>query len=166
MKTPYSSYHEGELAVQARAGVGSDDLRAEDMYRTFMPVGVQHFLAAQQVAVLSSTDADGRVWASMRSGPPGFLRAIDDTTVEIGGYFHPDDPLLANLSSHPETGMIVIHLAARHRVRLNGTASALSDGRILLTTNQVYGNCPQYIQARAVAGEREEATADATFSKN
>ena len=49
----------------------------------------------------------------------------------------------------------MIHLAARHRVRLNGTARAHPDGRIVLSTRQVYGNCPQYIQARAVIGDRE-----------
>jgi predicted pyridoxine 5'-phosphate oxidase superfamily flavin-nucleotide-binding protein len=165
MKNPYSSYHEGELAVQSRAGVGSDDLRAEDMYRPVMPTGVQRFLTTQQLAVLSTMDAAGRVWASMRSGPAGFLRATDDSTVEIDGYTHPDDPLLTNLSAHDELGMIVIHLGARHRIRLNGTARPLADGRIVFTTQQVYGNCPQYIQARSVAGERRDAAAPARFSE-
>jgi uncharacterized protein len=52
-------------------------------------------------------------------------------------------------------GIVVIHLAARHRVRLNGTARVNPDGGIILTTRQVYGNCPQYIQARAVAGAEQ-----------
>jgi predicted pyridoxine 5'-phosphate oxidase superfamily flavin-nucleotide-binding protein len=161
MKNPYSSYHQGELAVQARAGVSSGDLRAEDMYRSLMPTGVQRCLATQQLAVLSSMDPEGRIWASMRSGPAGFLRAIDDATVEIGGYFNPDDPLLTNLSAHTQLGMVVIQLMARQRIRLNGTARPLPDGRILLTTRQVYGNCPQYIQARIVTGERDETVAAA-----
>jgi predicted pyridoxine 5'-phosphate oxidase superfamily flavin-nucleotide-binding protein len=155
MTNQYSSYHEGELTVQTRAEVGSNGLPAEAMYRAGMPSGVQRFLSAQQLAVLSTTDAEGRVWASMRSGPPGFLRALDESTVEISGYSHQDDPLLANLAAHAEAGMIVIHLAARQRVRLNGTAQAHPDGRITLRTQQVYGNCPQYIQARAVSGDRE-----------
>jgi uncharacterized protein len=164
MKNPYSSYHEGELAVQSRAGVGSDDLRAEDMYRPVMPTGVQRFLTTQQLAVLCTMDAEGRLWASMRSGPAGFLRATNDSTIEIGGYSHPDDPLRANLNAHAKLGMIVIHLAARHRIRLNGTARPLPDGRIVFTTRQVYGNCPQYIQARIVAGERKDAAASARVS--
>jgi uncharacterized protein len=162
---PYGSYHEGELAVQTRAGVGSDGLPADAMYRAVMPSGVQRFLSMQQLAVLSTRDAEDRIWASMRSGPPGFLRALDESTLEIGGYSHPDDPLLANLAAHPEAGMIVIHLAARHRVRLNGTARAHPDGRIVLSTRQVYGNCPQYIQARAVIGDREVSPAPAHVSK-
>ncbi len=165
MASRYSSYHEGELAVQTRAGVGLDGLAAEAMYRAAMPAGVQRFLLAQQLAVFSTRDADDLVWASMRSGPPGFLRPLDGGTLEIGGYSHRHDPLLANLAAHAEAGMIVINLEARHRVRLNGTARAHSDGRIVLSTQQVYGNCPQYIQARAVIGDREVSTAPARFGE-
>jgi predicted pyridoxine 5'-phosphate oxidase superfamily flavin-nucleotide-binding protein len=165
MTNQYGSYHEGELTVQNRAEVGSDGLSADAMYRAGMPTGVQRFLSAQQLAVLSTMDAEGRVWASMRSGPPGFLRALDERTVEISGYSHHDDPLLANLAAHAEAGMIVIHLAARHRVRLNGEAQAHPDGRLTLHTQQVYGNCPQYIQARAVTGDREVTPIPARFGK-
>src|SRR5579863_2382890 len=138
MTSQYSSYHEGAVAVQTRAGVGSEGLAADAMYRAVMPTGVQRFLLAQQLAVFSTTDADDLVWASMRSGPPGFLRPRDEHTLEIGGYSHPDDPLTANLGAHAEAGMIVIHLEARHRVRLNGVARAHSDGQIVLSTQQVY----------------------------
>ena len=161
MTTDFRSYHAGELAVQARAGVGGNGLAAGDMYRPAMPLGVQHFLSAQQLAVLSTQDADGRVWASMRSGPPGFLRALDPVTVEIGGYSHPEDPLMENLAQPALAGMLVIQLAARQRIRLNGTARARPGGKIVLTTQQVYGNCPQYIQARAVIGDRAATAASA-----
>jgi hypothetical protein len=135
------------------------------MYRAVMPSGVQRFLQAQQLAVFSTRDADDRVWASMRSGAPGFLLPLDEHTLEIGGYSHRDDPLLSNLSAHAEAGLIVIHLQARHRVRLNGTAQARSDGRIVLNTLQVYGNCPQYIQARTVVGDRELSIIPAQFGE-
>jgi predicted pyridoxine 5'-phosphate oxidase superfamily flavin-nucleotide-binding protein len=159
MKDPYLSYHEGEREAQTRAGVGSEGLGAEEMYRAAMPAGVQRFLSLQQLAALSTMDADGRLWASMRSGAPGFLCSLDDHTVEIGGYAHPDDPLPANLAAHSEAGMVVVHLAAQHRVRVNGTASGRPDGKIVLTTKQVYGNCPQYIQARTVVGESASSAA-------
>jgi predicted pyridoxine 5'-phosphate oxidase superfamily flavin-nucleotide-binding protein len=165
MTNPYGCYHEGELTVQTRAGVGADGLAADAIYRAVMPVGVQRFLLAQQLAIFSTIDADGLLWASMRSGPPGFLHPVDQHTLEIAGYSHSADPLLANLAAHPEAGMIVIHLAARHRVRLNGVARAHSDGRIVLSTQQVYGNCPQYIQARTVIGDRVVSPAPARFGK-
>ena len=153
MTDPYRSYHEGEVAVQSRAGVGREGLCADEMYHPAMGAGVVRFLAAQQLSVLSSMDGEGRVWASMRSGPPGFLHALDELTVEIGGYSHPDDPLLVNLAQPSPAGLLVMNLAARHRVRLNGQAHTTGDS-IRLTVNQVYGNCPQYIQAREIRGER------------
>jgi predicted pyridoxine 5'-phosphate oxidase superfamily flavin-nucleotide-binding protein len=155
------SYHEGEVAVQSRVGVGSDGLSAGDMYRPAMAAGVQHFLAAQQIAILSSRDADGWVWASLRSGAPGFLHPVDQQTVEIGGYSHKDDPVLQNLKQQSPAGMLVINLAARHRVRLNGVAQVEATGGIRLVVNQVYGNCPQYIQAREVKGQHQPSSSRA-----
>lgn len=142
------SYHEGEREVQGRAGVAGDGLAAEEMYRPAMGVGVQRFLSAQSLAVLSSMDTAGGVWASLRAGAAGFPRAMDEHTVEIGGQSHPGDPLLQNLEQASPAGMLVINLAARQRLRLNGTGQIAEGGNIRLTIDQVYGNCPQYIQAR------------------
>jgi uncharacterized protein len=155
MTDRYRKYHEGELAVQARAGVGSEGLGAQEMYRPAMASGVQHFVAAQQLAVVSTLDQEGRPWASLRTGQPGFLRALDEHTLEVGGYSNLDDPLLANLAKPGPAGVLAINLAARQRIRLNGEARIDSAGRVVVDLNQVYGNCPQYIQAREVHGERE-----------
>jgi len=161
MMTDHRKYHEGELAVQARVGVGADSLGAQEMYRPAMAAGVQHFLAAQQVAAVSTLDKEGRPWASLRTGQPGFLRALDDHTLEIGGYSHPDDPLNANLAKPGPAGVLAINLAARHRIRLNGEARMGTAGHVIISLNQVYGNCPQYIQSREVHGEREPQSSDA-----
>lgn len=158
---PWGSYHQGELSVQRRAVVGREGLKAGQMYHTGMPTGVRRFLPLQQLAVLATIDDNGRLWASLRSGQPGFMQAIDEQTLQIGGYGHPDDPLLTNLAAHDALGVLVIDLAGRNRLRLNGTAQGLPDGRILLATKQVYGNCQKYIQARAIIGEREPLIAPA-----
>jgi predicted pyridoxine 5'-phosphate oxidase superfamily flavin-nucleotide-binding protein len=155
MMMDHLRYHEGELAVQTRVGVGADGLGAHEMYRPAMAAGVQHFLAAQQLAAVATLDGKGRPWASLRSGQPGFLRVLDEHTLEIGGYVNQDDPLIANLAKPGPAGVLVINLALRHRVRLNGEGQIDTDGRIRVSLNQVYGNCPQYIQAREVHGERE-----------
>jgi len=155
------TYHEGELAVQARAGVGREGLCAEEMYHATMGPGVVRFLAAQQIAAISTMDGEGRVWASLRSGPRGFLRALDERALEIGGQSHPDDPLLANLASRAPAGALVINLAVRQRIRLNGDAQVKDAGQVRMTVAQVYGNCPQYIQAREIQGERDYSDAPA-----
>jgi predicted pyridoxine 5'-phosphate oxidase superfamily flavin-nucleotide-binding protein len=51
--------------------------------------------------------------------------------------------------------VLAIDLGARQRVRVNGMAHLEADGTIVLATQQVYGNCPQYIHPRAVDGTRE-----------
>jgi predicted pyridoxine 5'-phosphate oxidase superfamily flavin-nucleotide-binding protein len=54
----------------------------------------------------------------------------------------------AALQSGNELGLLVIDLATRRRLRLNGTIAMQPDGAIHLHTKQVYFNCPQYIQLR------------------
>src|SRR5690242_18975325 len=107
-KDPWLSYHEGELAVQRRAGVG----RGPDaMYRPTIPAGVRTFIAQQQLAILASIGSDGGLLASLRSGQPGIVTAIDQQTLRIGGYGHPEDRLTDNLAAHAQLGVLVIDLA-------------------------------------------------------
>ena len=68
------SYHEGELSVQRLAGVGRKGLKAGQMYQPGCRRGVRRFLPLQQLAVLATIDGEGRLWASLSSGQPGFLR--------------------------------------------------------------------------------------------
>ncbi len=158
----HRTYHEGELAVQDRAGVSRERPDAAEMYHPAIGTGVARFLAAQQFAAISSLDADGRVWVSLRSGKAGFLQAVDQSTVEIGGYSQADDPLLANLRRQPGIGVLAINLAARQRVRLNGKAS-VSDSTIRMSVEQLYGNCQQYIQTRTIQGDSEHLDAAARY---
>ena len=161
-KDAWLSYHEGELAVQRRAGVRHGP---GTMYRPTMPAGVREFLAQQQLAILASVDRDGRLWPSLRSGAPGFITAIDEQTARIGGYSHPEDLVVGNLSARDQLGLLVIDLETRSRLRVNGTAIVESDGAIVLKTKQVYGNCQKYIQARTIVGERKAVAAGARRSE-
>jgi hypothetical protein len=43
--------------------------------------------------------------------------------LQIDGYGHPDDPLLANQVQHEAMRALVIDLVGRNRLRLNGTAA-------------------------------------------
>ncbi len=150
---PWLAYHPGELSVQRRAGVARG-LAAGAMYRTALPPGLRQFLARQQLAILASVDSAGRLWASLRSGAPGFISAVDERTLRIAGHGHRDDPLLANLRADDRLGALVIDLAARSRLRVNGAAVLETDGAVRLALQQVYGNCQNYIQARTIVGTR------------
>ena len=138
-----SVYHKGELAVQAKAGVTHMAERVgrsiTNDARFFGP-----FLEHVNLAVASSVDASGRVWASPLTGSR-FIRLLDEKTVFVEATL--EDALTQNLQTSPELGILAIDPSTRGRVRLNGHAQVQADG-ILLHTQQVYGNCPKYIQKR------------------
>ncbi len=142
-----SIYHEGELAVQAQAGVQEMASRIGKSIRPTIPPAAQDFLSSQPIAVLSSIDQKGRVWASLVAGKPGFLRVIDERTIKIEAKPVHGDPLAENILQNDQVGMIVIEFATRRRMRINGSAK-IEDGAILIHSEQVYANCPKYIQAR------------------
>jgi uncharacterized protein len=138
-------WHEGELAVQLRAGVGEVSGRG---IRSSIPEGLIDFLSDRRLVVFASVDSDRRTWASLRVGDPGFLRVIDSLTLETGSADVDGDPLLTNLKQNPDVGMVIIDLATRRRARINGEAEVLPDSRLRIQAREVYGNCPQYIQLR------------------
>src|SRR5690349_11342607 len=154
-----SVWHEGELEVQRRAGVASEAGELQGMIRPGMAPPVAIFLAQRQFAVLGSIDAKGRPWASVVVGEPNFIRALDPFTVEISGGWAESDPLLANVLHDPQLGMLAIDFNNRRRVRINGTAQR-TDGILRIHAEQVFSNCPKYIQAR-IPGELS-ATGTAT----
>lgn len=140
-------FHEGELAVQAQAGVQEMASRVGKSIRSVIPLAAQEFLSSQPFAVFSSIDQHGRVWLSILGGQPGFMRALDERTIQIQAMPTTDDPLTENILANAEIGMIVIEFATRRRMRMNGTAK-IDNNSIHIHTEQVYSNCPKYIQAR------------------
>jgi len=142
-------YHEGELAVQARAGVQAMAQRIGRGIHAEMPLIAQMFLQEQRIAVAASIDSKGDVWASLLTGEPGFMSALDEQTVLIEMKLTSGDPLVSNLTHNPQLGLIVIDFATRQRIRLNGTAEIHPDG-FYVTIQQAYSNCPKYIQPREI----------------
>lgn len=116
--------------------------------RPTIPPAAREFLDEQPMIVVGSVGGDGRVWASLPTGEPGFVQALDERTVEIDAAPVPGDPLADNLRGEgTAVGMISIDFDSRRRVRLNGRAEA-NLGVITVSARQVYANCPKYIQAR------------------
>ena len=142
-------WHAGELEVQRRAGVLEEARQMQRGIMASLPGPAAKFLAEQQLAVFSSRDSQGQIWATPRFGPAGFITVIDPFTIQLAAAAGPD--LLAeDIKNEPDAGMVVIDLAHRRRVRLNGEAVSNPDGSITLHLKQVYSNCPRYIQERTV----------------
>jgi uncharacterized protein len=143
-------YHAGEIAVQVRAGTRDDARRMAGSLGPALPPWAASLLSTQRMAVAASAARDGRVWASLLKGRPGFLRPIDDRLLLIEGRPTSGDPLSRNLSPGADLGLLVIDLATRRRLRLNGKALQDPEHGIFLSLNQAYGNCPQYIHPRSL----------------
>jgi predicted pyridoxine 5'-phosphate oxidase superfamily flavin-nucleotide-binding protein len=107
------------------------------------------------MAVAASLDEEGRPWASLLTGPAGFIQAADDRLLRLATTPPAGDPLATNLRARPELGLLVIDPRTRRRLRFNGRGLLSSDGLFLLV-DQVYGNCPKYIQKRRLLVVSEE----------
>lgn len=150
-------YHPGELSVQERAGVRGMAERIGRSIGSTIPPAARNFLRSQPLVVIGSVEAGQRVWASLLTGVPGFLQVVNEHAVRINARPAAGDPLGDNLAANGQVGLIAIEFATRRRMRLNGGAEVGTDGAITIHTQQVYSNCPKYIQARRWRGRPPES---------
>jgi predicted pyridoxine 5'-phosphate oxidase superfamily flavin-nucleotide-binding protein len=143
-------HHEGEQAVQRRAGEGSEGW-GSPMFGAEIPVGFHGFLLAQRMVVLGARDEDGALWATVLAGPRRFVTPTSDRTIEIAALPAHGDPLRDAFATPRDAGMLAIEPESRRRIRVNGRVTREGDG-LHLTTDQVLGNCPKYITTRKVVG--------------
>ena len=142
-------FHEGERAVQKRAGVSAEARSLGQGISSVLPAGIGPFVAAQRMAILAAVDDRGRLWASLVMGKPGIITAPDEHTLSLAAELPAADPVSACLENDRPLGVLVFDPARRRRLRLNGRVIAGRAGRIDIRINEVFGNCPKYIQARA-----------------
>ena len=146
-----TDYHRGERTAQALAGQLDHASRSGRAIKGEMPDKAREFLAAQPLLVVGAADRRGRIWASLLTGEPGFVRAPEPSVVTVATRPVPGDPLgevLGEAVGGPvRVGMIAVEPASRRRMRMNGRA--VPDGAGLrVDLDQVYSNCPKYIQQR------------------
>lgn len=142
-------YHEGELTVQARVNAFDQAVMSAGAIRPYLTVPMARFLTTQPWIVLGASDPVGRVWASLLNGPPGFVAAVDESTVRIEASPAAGDPLheVARLPTGQLAGLLAIDLARRLRVRINGVLRR-EPPALVLSVEQAYPNCMKYIQRR------------------
>ncbi|MEU4162879.1 pyridoxamine 5'-phosphate oxidase family protein [Actinoplanes sp. NPDC026670] len=142
-----SPYHAGELDAQRRAGVLAEAARLTAMFNTTIPAAAGGFLAAQPMLMLGAADSHGSLWATMLTGEPGFISITGPSTLAVDAAPPDTDPLHQALTTSARVGMIAIEPGTRRRVRMNGTAHPTATG-LRIELDQVYANCPKYIQKR------------------
>lgn len=153
-------FHPGEIAAQERAGERAIALRHGRMLADEIMAPALPWLAQQRLVAVAAADDDGRSWASVWLGPPGFVTSRDARTLVIAverDRAAADDPVVAVLAPGSRLGVLAIELRTRRRLRINGRVASLTDDAIMLAVDEVFPNCTKYIHKR----ERVEPRGDA-----
>lgn len=150
-------FHSGELTVQQRAGVRAMAERVGGSIHAEIPPVAAEFLRHRPFVVLATTDTQGRPWASVVAGPPGFARAVDARSARIDAPLRAGDAFAEGASSSPFVGLLAIDLQTQRRLRLNGRLQRTEDDALLIRADQMYANCQKYIQRRIEVADAPRA---------
>ena len=147
MTTP--TFHAGERAVQARAGVaGRMAELGPRVIRDVMPDQHRDFFRQLPFVIVGTTDATGQPWASVLAAPPGFIQSPDAHTLVLQAQPLSGDPLQDTLVDGASIGLLGLEPHTRRRNRMNGIVQDVSNVGFAVHLQQSFGNCPKYIQAR------------------
>src|SRR5689334_17566744 len=106
-------FHEGEIAVQERAGERDIGRRRSSIISPRIIPGAWPFLAQQRLIALSVAGDDGHLWTSVWCGPSGFVRSDDGQRVIIRRALllaSAGDPVLPRLAVGRNVGLLAIEL--------------------------------------------------------
>lgn len=151
-------FHDGEITVQTRAGVREEAKQLSGTLSPSIKPAAIEFLRTQQLAIAGTIATDGRIWASLLTGSPGFVQAIDSQIIEISFFSNQNSHAeIHALPNNSQIGLLVIDLSNRRRLRLNGTVVMQQQEVLQIQIQQSFFNCPKYIQTRflqttAIAG--------------
>lgn len=160
-------FHSGERKVQAKLGVEKISNSVGRMIQPNIEESYQFFIESQPMVIMGTTDSKGHLWSSSIFGELGFMRVVNNRTVRIHIQEYAKGEWFTHLQSNFNIGLIVIEFATRIRIRINGIARIVADDTVEVKTEQVYGNCPKYIQSRKILSvkRREPTTSNRIGSK-
>ena len=146
-------FHAGEQAVQRSLGVFEEiGSWAREVVRPYLPEQHREFYQTLPFLVAAARDRQGRPWATLLVGRPGFTRSPDREHLRIGACPVPGDALDGELAPGSDLGLLGIELATRRRNRVNGQIERVGPkggpAGLQLEVGQAFGNCPQYIRER------------------
>jgi uncharacterized protein len=141
-------FNPDELSAQALGGGGP---HGGGGILDHMPEPYRHFFAQLPYVFLGVVDASGWPIATLLTGMPGFVQALDSVTLRVSAKPASADPASDALAPGREIGILGIDLATRRRIRANGRIRERNAGGIEIEISQCFGNCPQYIQRRTIS---------------
>jgi predicted pyridoxine 5'-phosphate oxidase superfamily flavin-nucleotide-binding protein len=149
MNATTTPWHEGERAMQTRAGVRERmEAFGTRVLRDQMPDQHRDFFAQLPFLVVGSLDTASQPWASVLAAPPGFAHSPDPRRLRIDALPADGDPLAQTLAPAAAIGLLGIEPHTRRRNRMNGRVASVDGAGFSVDVQQSFGNCPKYIQAR------------------
>ena len=149
-----NSWHQGELAVQKRAG--TFQLMADigpKFIRQFMPQQHRDFFQSLSMLFIgypgsSSHQTTSMSYASVLFGEVGFIRSPNETELIINTQYSMGDFNNNSVNIGDRIGLIGIEFETKRRNRINAIVTDISQKNIKVSILQSYGNCPKYIQPK------------------
>jgi predicted pyridoxine 5'-phosphate oxidase superfamily flavin-nucleotide-binding protein len=114
-----------------------------------MPDQHRDFFAMLPFIVVGTVDGANQPRASILTGRPGFITSPDPRTLRIAARFDDRDPAAGSLVAGARIGLLGIQPETRRRNRMNGRVTEIARDGFEVSVDQSFGNCPQYIPARA-----------------
>ena len=143
-----SPFHAGERQVQERLGVRGIEQWARKVVRPFLPEQHRAFHTSLPFLIVAARDSLGRPWVTLLTGPDGFVTSPDAGSLRINAQPVAGDALAGALLPGVDIGILGIEFATRRRNRVNGRVTNDDFGVLMLSVDQSFGNCPQYIRER------------------
>jgi predicted pyridoxine 5'-phosphate oxidase superfamily flavin-nucleotide-binding protein len=117
----------------------------------------QGFIESRDFFFLTTIDHLGRPTVSYKGGNPGFIRALDPTTLIFPSYDGNGMYLsMGNITTNPHVGFLFIDFERPYRLRLQGDAEVSEAPELLarfkeaelvvrVKITELWMNCPRYI---------------------
>lgn len=151
-KAKQSQFHSAEITVQERLGIAELVAKySEGFIRTAMPKQHRRFYGELSFVVLGVTDYKGYPWPIPLFGQAGFIQSPNESTLHFTGLPNLISTLVLEFIAGQKIGMLGIQLSTRRRNRVNGVIQIIGDKSFSIQVEQSFGNCPKYIQKRALA---------------
>jgi hypothetical protein len=157
-------YHDGNRTLQDRFDSRRiADRLVEVLHRTAFNADDRAFIESRSMFFLATAGADGAPDCSYKGGRPGFVRVIGPSELVFPSYDgNGMFKSLGNVLANPQVGLLFIDFEAPKRLRVNGTASIVTDdpqlgsfegaqALVRVQAAHIFPNCPRYIHRLSLA---------------
>ncbi len=168
------AFTETVKAIQSRKGSRTAYARMEqgDGWQATITEDLKQQIESQISVFLATANAQGQPYIQHRGGPPGFMRAVDETTIAFADFAGNRQFITqGNLSENAQAHLFLIDYAHQRRIKIWGTARVVEGDAALMAQLMPQGyrarpeqvilftvtawdvNCPQHIPQRFEAAD-------------